>query len=183
MLKMSPDVIRVFIFWHTLYTEASLLWLAVTLYSITVVTCFVLSLMPHTEPVPLPDRGEEQRGSEDPAGQRGRGVEGLLWRRVSGDSGWVRHEIRSGVHLSGYDVSTTLIYGLLPHQSVIVSFSRVEERRRWEKESRRGKGVVKMSPQQNQSLEDYRALKFDWLIAGLLEKLPTCLGHIDHGHT
>lgn len=41
-------------------------------------TCSVLSLMPLIEPVPLPDRGEEQRGSEDPTGERGRGVEGLL---------------------------------------------------------------------------------------------------------
>lgn len=84
--------------------------------------------MPLTEPVSLPDGGEEQRRGEDPPGERGRGVEGLLWRRVSGDSGRVRHEIRSGVHLSGYDVSTTLIYGLLPHPYVTVSFSSVEEK-------------------------------------------------------
>lgn len=81
-----------------------------------------------TEPVPLPDGSEEQRGGEDPAGERGRRVEGLLWRRVSGDSGWICHEIRGGVHLSGYDVSTTLIYGPFPNQSVIVSLSRVEGR-------------------------------------------------------
>lgn len=127
MMKMSPALL------------ACLLFLVVTLCSLTM-PCSFLSLVPLTEPVSPLDRGEEQRGSEDPTGERGRGVEGLLWRRVSGDSGWVRHEIRSGVHLSGYDVSTTLIYGLLPHQSLIVSFRRVEERRRWEKESRRAGG-------------------------------------------
>lgn len=167
--QMSPTVIKVFICWHTSHKKTSLLLLVVTPCSITM-TCSVLSLMPLTEPVPLPDRVEEQRGGKDPAGERGRGVEGLLWRRVPRDSGWVCHEIRSGVHLSGYDVSTTMIYGLLPHQSVTVSFGRVEERRRWEKESRRRRVVVKMSPQQNQSLEDYWAPKFDWLIPGLLEK-------------
>lgn len=48
-----------------------------TLRSVTA-TCSVLSPVPLTEPVPLPDRGEERRGREDPAGERGRGVEGLL---------------------------------------------------------------------------------------------------------
>ena len=136
--------------YSTSHKEVQLLLLAVTLCSVTA-TCSVLSSVPLTEPVPLPDRGEERRGREDPAGERGRGVEGLLWRRVPGDCGWVRHEIRSGVHLSGYDVSTTLIYGLSPRRSVNVSFGRVEGRRRWEKESRRRRGAVKMSPQQNQS--------------------------------
>ena len=165
---MSQALIKVFICWHTL-KKKSLLLIVVTQCSI-IVTCSILSLMPLTEPVPLSDWGEEQRGGEDPAGERGWSMEGLLWRRLSGDSGRVCHEIRSGVHLSGYDVSTTLIYGLLPHPSVIVLFGRVEERRRSEKERRRNRGVVKMSPQQNQSLEDYRAPKFDWLIAGLLKK-------------
>lgn len=63
--------------YSTSHKETSLLFLVVTLRSITV-TCSVLSLVPLTEPVPLPDRGEEQRGGEDPAGERGRGVEGLL---------------------------------------------------------------------------------------------------------
>lgn len=48
-----------------------------TLCSI-IVTRSLLSVVPFVEPVPLPDRGEEQRGGEDPAGERGRGVEGLL---------------------------------------------------------------------------------------------------------
>lgn len=56
---------------------ASLLLLVVTLCSLTVPSCF-LSLMPLTEPVSPLDRGEEQRGSEDPTGKRGRGLEGLL---------------------------------------------------------------------------------------------------------
>lgn len=118
-----------------------------------------VSHMLFTEPLPLPDRGEEQRGGEDPAGERGWCVEGLLWWCVSGDSGWVRYEIRRGVHLSGYDVSTTLIHGLLLHQSVIVSFGRVEDRKRRERN-----GVVKVSSQQNHSLEDYKANKCDWFI-------------------
>lgn len=42
------------------------------------VTSSVSSLVPLTEPVPLPDRGEERRRGEDPEGERGRGVEGLL---------------------------------------------------------------------------------------------------------
>lgn len=76
MLKMSPAAIGFFIHWRTSH-KASLLLLVVTVCSITA-TCSVLSLVPLTEPVPLPDRGEEQRGGEDPAGERGRGVEGLL---------------------------------------------------------------------------------------------------------
>lgn len=115
--------------------------------------CFVVVaiVFSSTEPVPLPDRSEERRRGEDPAGERGRRVEGLLWRRVSGDSGRICHEIRGGVHLSGYDVSTSLIYGLLPHQSVIVLTGRVEGSvGRWE-ESWRNRGVVKMSLQQIRS--------------------------------
>ncbi len=63
--------------YSTSHKETSLLLLDVTLRSVTI-TCSVLSLVPRTESVPLPDRGEEQRGGEDPAGERGRGVEGLL---------------------------------------------------------------------------------------------------------
>lgn len=107
--EMTPAVGRVFICWLTVHHRVKHLFYDLLWHH---APSPVLSLMPLIEPVPLPDRGEEQWGSEDPTGERGRGVEGLLWRRISGDSGWVRHEIRSGVHLSGYDVSTALIYGL-----------------------------------------------------------------------
>lgn len=142
----------------------------------------LLSLVPPLEPVPLPDWGEEQRSGEDSSGERGRGVEGLLWWRLSGDSGWVRHEIRSGVHLSGYDVSSTLIYGLFPRQSVTVSFSKVKERRRQERRTEKG------SCSKDVPLSRIRAFRtieplFDWLITGQAKRLQTWLGHIDHGYS
>lgn len=145
-------------------------------------TCPLLSLVPTIEPVPLPDRGEEQRSGEDSSGERGWGVEGLLWWRISGDSGWVRHEIRSGVHLSGYDVSSTLIYGLFLHQSVTVLFSKVKERRR------QGRRAEKWSSSEDAPLSRIRAFRtieplFDWLITGLVKRLQTWLGHIDHGYS
>lgn len=116
-----------------------------------------------SEPVPLPHGGEEQRRGEDPSGERGRGVEGLLRRRVPGDSGWVCHEIRRGVHLSGHDVSTNpwsmASFNLNP--SVIVTSGRAKETR----EKERGK-IGKKSPQQYLSFwRTIELLKFDWLIA------------------
>lgn len=58
-----------------------------------------------------------------------------------------------------------------------------KEKRRCEKDERRRTGVVKMSPQQNQSLENYRAPKFDWLIVGLMEKPPNLpLSHWSWAH-
>lgn len=122
-------------------------------------TSSLLSRPPPAEPVPLPDRGEEQRRGEDPPGERRGGLEGLLWRRVPGDSGWVRHEIWSGVHLSGHDVSTTS--DLWPFYLANPSLSHWPEWRRpkeTQKESRRRGTVIKMSPQQNESFQDYRAL-------------------------
>lgn len=77
MLEISPAVITTsFAGVQCITQETSVLLLVVTLCFI-IVTCSVLSFN-HSEPVPLLDRGEEQRGSEDPVGERGRGVEGLL---------------------------------------------------------------------------------------------------------
>lgn len=133
--------------------------------------CPLLSLMPPVEPVSLPDRVEEQRSGEDSTGERGRGVEGLLWRCVSGDSGWVCHEIRSGVHLSGHDVSTAS--DLWPFTSPICHclIRQSEGDKETGKERWGGKWSSRSPPQQNPSFLNYWALGVDWLFAGLVKRL------------
>ena len=69
------------------------------------------------EPLPLRDRYPEQRCGEDPWCQRGWCMEGLFWGDSPGDRWWVRHALRSGVHLSGHDVCYWL---KARHQSVII---------------------------------------------------------------